>query len=47
VADLQAFIAKVANLLKPGGYLMLATQNLPVPERYHRIPPPARDQLRR
>jgi SAM-dependent methyltransferase len=47
VADLPAFIARIANLLKPGGYLMLATQNRPVLERYNRIPPPARGQLRR
>jgi 2-polyprenyl-3-methyl-5-hydroxy-6-metoxy-1,4-benzoquinol methylase len=47
VADLQAFMTKIANLFKPGGYLMLATQNRPVLERYNRIPPPARGQLRR
>jgi SAM-dependent methyltransferase len=47
VADLPAFIAKIAGLLKPGGYLMLATQNRPVLERYNRIPPPGRGQLRR
>jgi 2-polyprenyl-3-methyl-5-hydroxy-6-metoxy-1,4-benzoquinol methylase len=47
VADLEAFIAKIANLLKPGGHLKLATQNRPVLERYNRIPPPARGQLRR
>lgn len=47
VADLQAFIDKIASLLKPGGHLMLATQNRPVLERYNRIPPPARGQLRR
>ena len=34
VADTQAFIDKIASLLKPGGYLMLATQNRSVLERY-------------
>jgi SAM-dependent methyltransferase len=29
VADQPAFLAKIAGLLKPGGYLMLATQNKP------------------
>jgi SAM-dependent methyltransferase len=47
VADLQAFITKIASLLRPGGYLMLATQNRPVLERYNRVPPPSRGQLRR
>jgi hypothetical protein len=47
VADLKAFIARMQNLLKLGGSLMLATQNREVPERNHRIPPPARDQLHR
>ena len=47
VADQPAFIAKIASLLKIGGYLMLATQNRSVLERYNRIPPPARGQLRR
>jgi 2-polyprenyl-3-methyl-5-hydroxy-6-metoxy-1,4-benzoquinol methylase len=47
VPDQQAFVAKIAGLLKPGGHLMLATQNRPVLERYNRIPPPSAGQLRR
>jgi 2-polyprenyl-3-methyl-5-hydroxy-6-metoxy-1,4-benzoquinol methylase len=47
MADQGAFVAKIASLLKTGGYLMLATQNKPVLERYNRIPPPSRGQLRR
>lgn len=47
VADQPGFIGKIAQLLKPGGYLMLATQNRPVLQRYNRIPPPAPGQLRR
>lgn len=47
VADQPAFIAKLAHHLKPGGDLMLATQNRPVLERYNRIAPPKPGQLRR
>jgi len=47
VADQPAFIAKLAHHLRPGGYLMLATQNRPVLERYNRIPSPKPGQLRR
>jgi 2-polyprenyl-3-methyl-5-hydroxy-6-metoxy-1,4-benzoquinol methylase len=47
VADQPAFIAKLARHLRPGGHLMLATQNRPVLERYNRIPPPGPGQLRR
>lgn len=46
VADQPAFIAKLAHHLRPGGYLMLATQNRPVLQRYNRIPPPKPGQLR-
>ena len=47
VADQPAFIAKLASLLRPGGHLMLATQNRPVLQRWNEIPPPAPGQLRR
>lgn len=47
VADQSRFISKIAGMIKPGGYLMLATQNRPVLQRYNRIPPPAPGQLRR
>lgn len=46
VADQQAFLGRVARLLRPGGHLLLATQNRPILER-NRIPPPAPGQLRR
>jgi 2-polyprenyl-3-methyl-5-hydroxy-6-metoxy-1,4-benzoquinol methylase len=41
VADQRGFIKKIANHLRPGGYLMMATQNRFVLERFNRIPPPA------
>ncbi|MDX2205192.1 MAG: class I SAM-dependent methyltransferase [Hyphomicrobiaceae bacterium] len=47
VADQPAFLARISDLLRPGGHLMLATQNRPVLQRYNRIPPPAHGQLRR
>ena len=47
VADQPAFIAKIGSILRPGGHLMLATQNKPILQRYNRIPPPERGQLRR
>ena len=47
VVDQPAFIAKLARHLRPGGHLMLATQNRPVLERYNRISPPKPGQLRR
>jgi 2-polyprenyl-3-methyl-5-hydroxy-6-metoxy-1,4-benzoquinol methylase len=46
VADQPAFLRKIASLLKPGGYLMLATQNRPALER-NTIAPPRPGQLRR
>ncbi|MBR0679043.1 class I SAM-dependent methyltransferase [Roseomonas eburnea] len=46
VADQQGFLRRVARLLRPGGHLMLATQNRPILER-NRIPPPEPGQLRR
>ena len=39
VVDQAAFVAKAARLLKPGGQLMLTTQNRPVLEHYNRLPP--------
>lgn len=39
VPDQSEYIAKVARLLKPGGFLLMATQNRPVLERC-RLPPP-------
>jgi 2-polyprenyl-3-methyl-5-hydroxy-6-metoxy-1,4-benzoquinol methylase len=46
VADQTAFLARLAALLRPGGQLMLATQNRPVLQRFNRIPPPGPGQLR-
>jgi len=53
VADQPAFMAKIARLLKPGGMMMMATQNRPVLER-NKVPPAdgwirdwvSRDELR-
>lgn len=47
VFDQKAFIRKLAAHLRPGGYLMLATQNRLILEKYNAIPPPAPGQLRR
>lgn len=47
VADTDAFMAKIAQLLKPGGLLMMATQNRPMLEQHNNIPPPKPGQLRR
>jgi 2-polyprenyl-3-methyl-5-hydroxy-6-metoxy-1,4-benzoquinol methylase len=46
VADQAAFLGRLADLLRPRGYLMLATQNRPILE-LNDIPPPAPGQLRR
>src|SRR5690349_1749997 len=46
VADQPAFLAKIASLLKPGGRLMLATQNRAALEK-NDIEPPEPGQLRR
>jgi 2-polyprenyl-3-methyl-5-hydroxy-6-metoxy-1,4-benzoquinol methylase len=46
VADQQAFLNKAAALLKPGGLLMLATQNAPALRR-NNLDPPAPGQIRR
>lgn len=45
VVDQRAFLSKIAELLRPGGYLMLATQNRPALER-NDIPRPAPGQIR-
>jgi SAM-dependent methyltransferase len=45
VADQPAFIRKMSSLLKPGGFLMLATQNRPQLER-NDIPNPKPGQIR-
>ncbi|KXF77772.1 hypothetical protein ATN84_07475 [Paramesorhizobium deserti] len=45
--DQKAFVDKLSTHLRPGGYLMLATQNRFVLERFNHIPPPAPGQLRR
>lgn len=47
IPDHDAFIAKLARMLKPGGRLMLATQNRPVLQRYNRVPQQQHGQLRR
>ncbi|MBB3237381.1 class I SAM-dependent methyltransferase [Phyllobacterium endophyticum] len=47
VANQQAFVTKLASHLREGGQLMLATQNKPVLQKYNRVPPPSRGQLRR
>ncbi len=47
VADPRAFLKKLASHLRPGGYLMLATQNRVVLQHLNFIPPPASGQLRR
>lgn len=47
VADQRAFIARLAAHTRPGGRLMLATQNRPILQRFNRVPPPAPGQLRR
>lgn len=47
VADQRAFIRKLSDHLRPGGVLMMATQNRFVLQRFNTIPPPAPGQLRR
>jgi 2-polyprenyl-3-methyl-5-hydroxy-6-metoxy-1,4-benzoquinol methylase len=46
VADQPAFISKLEGHLRPGGLLMMATQNRFVLENFNTIPPPASGQLR-
>lgn len=47
VEDHDAFIAKLSALLHPGGYLMLATQNRPVLEKFNTVAPQQPGHLRR
>jgi 2-polyprenyl-3-methyl-5-hydroxy-6-metoxy-1,4-benzoquinol methylase len=47
VADQPAFLAKLARMLKPGGLLMIATQNRFVLERSADVAPRAPGQIRR
>jgi SAM-dependent methyltransferase len=47
VLDQRAFIGKLASHLRPGGHLMLATQNRFVLQYLNRRPPPEPGQLRR
>lgn len=47
VADQPAFMARLASLLKPGGRLILATQNRPIYQRWRAIPAANPAQLRR
>jgi 2-polyprenyl-3-methyl-5-hydroxy-6-metoxy-1,4-benzoquinol methylase len=46
VSDQEAFVAKLASLLKPGGWLILATQNRPVLENHNHVMPTQPGQLR-
>jgi 2-polyprenyl-3-methyl-5-hydroxy-6-metoxy-1,4-benzoquinol methylase len=45
IADQPAFVARLADLLRPGGYLIMATQNRPALQM-NDIPPPGTGQLR-
>lgn len=47
IGDQRAFIDKLARQLRPGGHLMLATQNRPVLQYLNFIPAPAPGQIRR
>lgn len=46
VADRAAFLERIKDWLRPGGRLLLATQNRPVLTRFNRLPPPGPDQIR-
>lgn len=47
VTDHAAFVRKLAELLRPGGYLMMATQNRFVLQHFNHVPAPQPGQLRR
>ena len=47
VHEQSAFISKIARLLRPGGYMMLATQNRFALERCTEIPPKGVGQIRK
>jgi 2-polyprenyl-3-methyl-5-hydroxy-6-metoxy-1,4-benzoquinol methylase len=47
VADQRAFVARIRDVLKPGGYLILTTQNRFVFERRSDVTPLAVGQIRR
>lgn len=46
VADQRAFLKRISNLLRPGGHLLLATQNRFVLERSAGVAPRAHGQIR-
>lgn len=46
IVDQADFVRRVAAIVKPGGFLMLATQNKPVLERARSIPGPIPGQVR-
>lgn len=46
IEDHAAFMAKMARLLRPGGYLMMATQNGPVLEQFNTVQQPDPGQVR-
>jgi SAM-dependent methyltransferase len=47
VSDQPALMTRFASLLRPGGSLLLATQNRPILERWSEVGPPAPGHLRR
>lgn len=47
VADQQGFVARLAQILKPDGLLIMATQNRPILERWSAIGGPTPGQIRR
>jgi 2-polyprenyl-3-methyl-5-hydroxy-6-metoxy-1,4-benzoquinol methylase len=47
IENQPAFIARIARCLRPGGRLILATQNRPVMEHLNSVAPPRPGQLRR
>jgi 2-polyprenyl-3-methyl-5-hydroxy-6-metoxy-1,4-benzoquinol methylase len=46
VSNQEAFLERIADVLKPGGTLMLTTQNRPVLERCEDVAPRAEGQIR-